>query len=63
MTRIRRILAALATFAGALLAFIAAAPATLATRVPPPGGRPDRRGHRPRSTPSSSAACRAGRSP
>jgi hypothetical protein len=38
MTRIRRILAALATFAGALLALITATPAALATRVPPPGG-------------------------
>ena len=38
MTRIRRILTALATLAGALLAFTAAAPAALAIRVPPPGG-------------------------
>ena len=38
MTRIRRILTALATLAGALLAFTAAAPAALAVRVPPPGG-------------------------
>jgi hypothetical protein len=38
MTRIRRILTALATLAGALLAFTAASPAALAMRVPPPGG-------------------------
>jgi hypothetical protein len=38
MTRIRRIITALATLAGALLAFTAAAPAALAIRVPPPGG-------------------------
>jgi hypothetical protein len=37
MTRIRRILTALATLAGALLAFTAASPAALAIRVPPPG--------------------------
>ena len=37
MTRIRRILTAVATLAGALLAFTAASPAALATRVPPPG--------------------------
>jgi hypothetical protein len=37
MTRIRRILTALATLAGALLAFTAASPAALAVRVPPPG--------------------------
>ena len=39
MTRIRRIITALVTLAGALLAFTAAAPAALAIRVPPPGGR------------------------
>jgi hypothetical protein len=38
MTRIRRIITALATLAGALLAFTAASPAALAIRVPPPGG-------------------------
>jgi hypothetical protein len=38
MTRIRRILTALATLAGALVAFTAASPAALAIRVPPPGG-------------------------
>jgi hypothetical protein len=38
MTRIRRILTALATLTGALLAFTAASPAALAIRVPPPGG-------------------------
>ena len=38
MIRIRRILTALATLAGALLAFTAASPAALAMRVPPPGG-------------------------
>jgi hypothetical protein len=37
MNHIRRILAALTTLAGALLAFGAAAPAALAIRVPPPG--------------------------
>ena len=37
MTRIRRIFAALVTLAGALLAFTAASPAALASRVPPPG--------------------------
>jgi hypothetical protein len=37
MTRIRRILTAVATLAGALLAFTAASPAALAIRVPPPG--------------------------
>jgi hypothetical protein len=37
MTRIRRILTALATLAGALLALTAASPAALAVRVPPPG--------------------------
>jgi hypothetical protein len=37
MTRIRRILTALATLAGALLAFTAASPAAFAVRVPPPG--------------------------
>lgn len=38
MNHIRRILAALATLAGALLAFTAASPAAFAVRVPPPGG-------------------------
>jgi hypothetical protein len=38
MNRIRRIPTALATAAGALLAFTAAAPAAFAARVPPPGG-------------------------
>jgi hypothetical protein len=38
MNRIRRILGAAATAAGALLAFTAAPPAAFATRVPPPGG-------------------------
>jgi hypothetical protein len=38
MNRIRRTLAALATAAGALLAFTAASPAVYAVRVPPPGG-------------------------
>jgi hypothetical protein len=38
MIRIRRIITALVTLAGALLAFTAAAPAALAIRVPPPGG-------------------------
>jgi hypothetical protein len=38
MTRIRRVVAALATLAGALLAAIATAPAAFAIRVPPPGG-------------------------
>jgi hypothetical protein len=38
MTRIRRILTALATLAATLLAFTAASPAALAIRVPPPGG-------------------------
>jgi hypothetical protein len=33
-----RILTALATLAGALLAFTAASPAAFAVRVPPPGG-------------------------
>jgi hypothetical protein len=37
MTRIRRILTALATLTGALLAFTAASPAAFAVRVPPPG--------------------------
>jgi hypothetical protein len=37
MIRIRRILIALATLAGALLAFTAAAPAAFAIHVPPPG--------------------------
>jgi hypothetical protein len=37
MIRIRRILTALVTLAGALLAFTAAAPAALAIHVPPPG--------------------------
>jgi hypothetical protein len=37
MTRIRYILTALATLAGALLAFTAASPAALAVRLPPPG--------------------------
>lgn len=37
MTRIRRTFTALATLAGALLAFTAASPAALAVRVPPPG--------------------------
>ena len=37
MIRIRRILTALATLAGALLALTAASPAALAVRVPPPG--------------------------
>jgi hypothetical protein len=74
MIRIRRILAALATLAGALLAFIAASLAAFADHVPPPGDRsaewpgrfPGRRpqpsGRRPRCTPSS-AACPAGRLP
>jgi len=38
MTRIRRILTAIATLAGALLAFTAVSPAAFAIRVPPPGG-------------------------
>jgi hypothetical protein len=38
MTRIRRILAALAALASALLASTAAAPAALAVREPPAGG-------------------------
>jgi hypothetical protein len=38
MNHIRRILAALATLAGALVAATAAAPAALAVHVPPPGG-------------------------
>ena len=38
MNHIRRILTALATLAGALLAFTAASPAAFAVRVPPPGG-------------------------
>jgi hypothetical protein len=38
MNHIRRIAAALATVAGALLTFIATSPAALAIRVPPPGG-------------------------
>ena len=63
MTRIRRILTALATLAGALLAFTAAAPAALAIRVRHRAGRPGQCRHRPRCTPSSSAACPAGRSP
>ena len=37
MIRIRRILTALATLAGALLALTAASPAAFAVRVPPPG--------------------------
>jgi hypothetical protein len=37
MKYIRRILAALATLAGALLAFTASSPAAFAIRVPPPG--------------------------
>jgi hypothetical protein len=37
MNRIRRILTAVATLAGALLALTAASPAALAVRVPPPG--------------------------
>ena len=64
MTRIRRILTAVATLAGALLAFTAASPAALAVRVPPPGERlPGRCKHHPRCTPSSPGACPAGRSP
>ena len=38
MNHLRRILAALATLAGTLLAFTAASPAAFAVRVPPPGG-------------------------
>jgi hypothetical protein len=38
MNHIRRITAALATLASALLAVTAAAPAALAVRMPPPGG-------------------------
>src|SRR6185312_6959236 len=38
MNHIRRIVAALAAVVGALLTFIAASPAALAIRVPPPGG-------------------------
>ena len=37
MKYVRRILAALATLAGALLAFTASSPAAFAIRVPPPG--------------------------
>ena len=37
MKYVRRILAALAALAGALLAFTASSPAALAIRVPPPG--------------------------
>jgi hypothetical protein len=39
MNRIRRILTALATLIGALLAFTAAPSAAFAVRVPPPGER------------------------
>jgi hypothetical protein len=59
MNHIRRILAALATLAGALLAFTAASPAAFAVRVPPPGGPVQP----PQVHTSSSAACPAGRSP
>jgi hypothetical protein len=38
MNHIRRITATLSIFAGALIAFTAAAPAALADHVPPPGG-------------------------
>ena len=38
MNHIRRMLAVLATLAGALLAFTAASPAAFAVHVPPPGG-------------------------
>ena len=62
MTRIRRILTALATLASALLAFTAASPAALATRVPPPGETAGPAPTPPRPTPSSSAARPAGRS-
>jgi hypothetical protein len=59
---IRRLACALAGLATALLAMAAAAPAAFALPVPP---RPaaTRPGHRPRCTPSSLAACPAGRSP
>jgi hypothetical protein len=73
MTRIRRTLTALATLAGALLAFTAAPPAALADHVPPPGGGSGLTRTVPwPKTPippapqvhtSSSAACPAGRSP
>ena len=70
MTRIRRLAAALAGLAGALLAFATAAPAAFASgqRPPPlPPGHIHQPVHqppfRPPPTPSSSAACRAGRSP
>jgi ribose/xylose/arabinose/galactoside ABC-type transport system permease subunit len=38
MNHIRRTLAALVTFTGAMLALTAASPAAFASRVPPPGG-------------------------
>ena len=38
MNHIRRMVAVLATLAGALLAFTAESPAAFAVRVPPPGG-------------------------
>jgi hypothetical protein len=67
MTRIRRLAAALA---GALLACATAAPAALASGQPPPHlppGHIHQPVHQPTvpvpPTPSSSAACRAGRSP
>jgi hypothetical protein len=52
MNHIRRILAAATTAAGALLAFTAASPAALATRVPPPGGPP---GHPVKHVPTAPA--------
>ena len=63
MNHIRRTLTALATLAGALLAFTAASWPRSPFACHHRAGRPGRRRCRPRSTPSSSAACPAGRSP
>ena len=59
---IRRLASALAALAATLLAATTAAPAAFALPVPPWAAATGP-GHHPRCTPSSPAACPAGRSP
>jgi hypothetical protein len=61
MNHIRRLTGVLAGLAGILVAFGAAAPSALAVHVPPLADPAARR--RPPRSPSSLAACQAGRSP
>ena len=62
MNHLRRIFAAVATLAGAVLA-LAATPAAFAMQVPPPGEGGGIAPHPHRYASSPRAACPAGRSP